>query len=198
MFIESIRILNNKPRLLKYHNRRLNTTIRSHYENKVKIDLKSIIQTDHLDKKVEYKCRVVYDQNIVSIEFQPYQRKIINKIKVVYSQKAIDYRYKWVERKDLDELFSLKDEANEIIIVNPDGHITDAYYYNVILEKEGLLFTPNTNLLNGVMRRNLLSKGKIQEKTIHIDQLHEFEKIYLINALNPLGMVKIGIEDVIW
>ena len=198
MFIESIRILYNKPRLLKYHNRRLNTTFEDHYEKKAKIDLKNLVQTDHLDKRIEYKCRVVYDQNIVSIDCQPYHRKIISKIKVVYSQKAIDYRYKWAERKDLDELFALKGTADEIIIVSPDGYITDAYYYNVILEKDGVLFTPDTKLLKGVMRSHLLSKGKIQEKTIHIDQLYEYEKIHLVNALNPLGMVKIGIEDVIW
>lgn len=197
MFIESVRILKNKPRLLKHHNRRLNSTIAEHYENMAKIDLKSIIQTDHLDKRIEYKCRVVYDQNIVSIDCQPYHRKIISKIKVVYSQKAIDYRYKCVERNDLDELFSLKDTADEIMIVNPDGFITDAFYYNIIFEKDRTLFTPDTKLLKGVMRSHLLSKGKIQEKTIHIDQLYEYEKIHLVNALNPLGMVKVDMERVI-
>jgi 4-amino-4-deoxychorismate lyase len=140
----------------------------------------------------------MYNESIISIDYQPYHRRDIRSLKIVYSKNPINYTYKKVERPEIDVLFAQMDTADEIIIVNPNGHITDAYYYNIILEKDGLLFTPDSNLLNGVMRSHLLTKGKIQEKTIHIDQLHEYDKIHLVNALNPLGMVKVDIEDVIW
>jgi 4-amino-4-deoxychorismate lyase len=198
MFVESIRILKGKPRLINYHNSRLNTTCNAHYVKFKNIDLKKVIEPNHLDLDKEYKCRVMYNESIISIDYQPYHRRDIRSLKIVYSKNPINYTYKKVERPELDVLYAQMDTADEIIIVNPNGFISDAYYYNIILEKEGLLFTPDTNLLNGVMRTHLLSKGKIQVKTIHIDQLHEFEKIYLINALNPLGMVEVDINNVIW
>jgi 4-amino-4-deoxychorismate lyase len=198
MFIESIRILRNKPQLIAYHNARLNHTIRNHYHNVKKIDLKKVINTSLLEDNSEYKCRVLYNESIIAIEYQPYIRKSIKTLKIVHSQNVINYPYKKVDRPELDVLFSQRGIADEIIIVNPEGFITDAYYYNIIVEKNGVFFTPNSNLLNGVMRSHLLSKGKIHLKKIHIDRLKEYEKIYLVNALNPLGVVKIEIGQVIF
>jgi len=198
MFIESIRILRNKPQLIAYHNTRLNHTMRDHYQNVKKIDLKKAIDTSLLDISTEYKCRVIYNESIISLEYHPYIRKEIKTIKVVWSEESINYKYKKVDRAELDALFAQRGSADEIIIVNPEGFITDAYYYNIILEKNGLLLTPDSNLLNGVMRSNLLSKGKIQIKPIHIDCLKEYGKIYLVNALNPFGYVKIEIGNVVF
>jgi 4-amino-4-deoxychorismate lyase len=70
----------------------------------------------------------------------------------------------------------------EIIIVK-SGYITDSSFSNLVFEKSGYLHTPETPLLAGVQRENLLNQGIITPKKINLKTVHEYENIYLINAL---------------
>ena len=56
---------------------------------------------------------------------------------------------------------------------------------NVVLELDGLLWTPpiNSGLLAGTFREMLIKTGKIREKTLTIDDLKKSSKIWFINSV---------------
>ena len=196
MFLESIRILKCKPQLIKYHNERVNNTLKVHYGTSKKINLANFIDTSNLEPSVEYKCRVIYDRAIQSVELLPYVRRSIYSIQLVKMMNTIEYPYKRVERNELDQLYSMRGKHDEIIILNNQGFVTDAYYYNIILAKDGKLYTPDTCLLNGVMRASLLNKSILDETKIHKNDIPNYDKIFLVNAMNPLGTVSIEISNI--
>ena len=199
MFLESIRIYKNKPCLIKYHNLRLNNTIKHHFGNNTPyINISDYLSTDELNPNLEYKCRVIYSTSVISVEYEKYNRKIIKTIKAVFANKPIDYSYKKVLRPELDKLFEQRGNADEIMIIDNKGFITDAYYYNYVFEKESKFYTPETNLLPGVMRSSLIDKNKILLKNFHSTEIKSFERIHLINALNPLGKIKIHTENIVF
>ena len=85
-------------------------------------------------------------------------------------------------RQVLDALLQQKGECDEVLITR-NGFITDTSYSNVVLAREGKLFTPAQPLLNGTKRQQLLQRGIIQTKDIHRDSLGEYERVILINAM---------------
>ena len=48
------------------------------------------------------------------------------------------------------------------------------------------MFTPDTYLLNGSMRQFLLKTKRIIEKPIREEEISDYEKMYFINAMNPI------------
>jgi 4-amino-4-deoxychorismate lyase len=58
-------------------------------------------------------------------------------------------------------------------------------------------FTPDTPLLNGTKRRQLISQRKIFEKKIALNDLMAFQKIFLVNAMIDLqDEIFVDIENV--
>lgn len=49
-----------------------------------------------------------------------------------------------------------------------------------------MLFTPDTSLLNEIMRQYLLKTKQIQEAKISEKNVNSFEKLGLINAMIPI------------
>ena len=67
--------------------------------------------------------------------------------------------------------------------------MTDASYSNIILFDGKNWITPETYLLNGVKRQFLLHQKVIKEAKVTIDNLHNFSKIALINAMRDFELV---------
>jgi len=58
--------------------------------------------------------------------------------------------------------------------------------------------TPDTPLLPGTMRASLLAKGLIRESRITPENLHSYQKLKLINAMNDLKHApEIPIESIL-
>ena len=66
--------------------------------------------------------------------------------------------------------------------------MTDTSFTNVVFESDKGLFTPSTYLLPGTKRQTLLKERVIKEKVIRIEDIEDYRKLYLINAM-------MGIED---
>ncbi len=68
---------------------------------------------------------------------------------------------------------ALDHEADEAILVRPDGLVTEASRSNIFVERDGTLLTPRAGLglLPGVLRRSLLEAGKAREADITLDDL---------------------------
>jgi para-aminobenzoate synthetase/4-amino-4-deoxychorismate lyase len=76
-------------------------------------------------------------------------------------------------------------DANDVILYNEKGEITESCIANVVILKKGRLVTPpvGCGLLNGVYRSQLLADGEITEETMTIDDLKDARQIFLVNSV---------------
>ncbi|MFA9289965.1 MAG: aminotransferase class IV [Solirubrobacteraceae bacterium] len=180
-FIESISFLNGSFLNLKLHNKRMNDTIFTHFENCSFINLETELKIpENLDINILYKCRIIYGKQIEEFSFIPYSQKKINSINLVEDNK-IEYSYKYLNRLSLEK-YVKENNSDEILIIK-NNFITDTSYSNIIFFNGNEWVTPSTFLLNGIGRQILLSKKLIVEKKINIDNLKKFTKFKLINAM---------------
>ena len=166
---------------ISLHNERMNRSRKEllSADNYIKIE-ECIRIPDELDNGI-YKLRVIYSKEIVSFEFILYERKPVNKLKLVFDNE-IEYKYKYLNRDSLNHLRSLRDTADEIIIVK-NGFITDTSYSNLIFRKNDEWFTPTTYLLNGTQRQKLLQDGLVKEAEIKPEDFKYYSSVKLINSM---------------
>ena len=180
-FIESICCVNKELRNLEYHQARFDRTRSDNFNDSTPILLQGIIQfpSDLTDEK--YKVRIVYDREIQSIEFQPYQIKPISTIKLFTIENKIEYTYKYLDRWFFDEY--LKEAQTDDLVLVKSNYITDCIYSNIIFFDGENWFTPRSILLKGTMRESLLNDGKIKEKNIKVSDLVNYQSFKRINAM---------------
>jgi 4-amino-4-deoxychorismate lyase len=186
---ESIRIQNGRRYLLEYHSRRFNQSRKAIFGIDDPIDLKKQIKVPDKCKQGLFKCRIVYDEKIRSITFDPYNSNIVRTLRIVHDE-TINYEYKYIERKNIDQLNKLRSGCDDILIVR-NGLITDTSICNIIFLKGGKWVTPKVSLFRGVQRQQLLDKGIIKEANITLQQLSNFTHFKLINAMKPFSSATI-------
>ncbi|MEN0051598.1 MAG: aminotransferase class IV [Bacteroidota bacterium] len=184
-FIESIRIFNGKMEHLPWHIERMQKTRKAVLGLDDSLDLENALQIPPLFQKGLVKCRVLYASKIEKIEFQPYQIRPIHSLKIIQDN-TIDYTYKTEDRTALNQLFQQREHYDDIVIVK-NGLVTDSYYANLIFDDGQQLFTPRQPLLKGVRRASLLQTEMIQEADIRLDDISQFKKVHLVNAMMELG-----------
>ena len=86
--------------------------------------------------------------------------------------------------------------CDDILIIK-NNYVTDTYYGNVALFQDGNWYTPKHPLLNGTRRQNLLDKGRIFEKDIHVKTLENYSRIAIFNAMIPMGSCVLSIKDLV-
>lgn len=183
LFSEAIKLNDGKLYNLEYHQARIHATLEHFYGTN--IDLSQLISNipDNCNKGL-FKCRIVYGAKIESIEFQPYQFRKINKVGIVKAD-DINYRYKSIDRTRLNQLLHAS-KCDDIIIVK-NGFITDSFAGNLVFESSSGLSTPHTYLLPGTKRASLIHQGLIKETEIRLSDLHDYTRLYFINALIDLA-----------
>lgn len=196
LLVESIKIYDSRRYLLSWHEARVQKSIMSVFGSNKTLNLNKHVVVPEQYKKGLVKCRILYDQNIQSINFSPYSIRKIESLQLVYDDNIV-YPYKWLERPALDHLYDGKKGADEIIIVK-NNQITDAYYYNLVLQKGNVFESPKCPLLEGCQRAYLLSKNKIILKNILIEDLAAYDFIHLINAMTPLGAIRISTKNILY
>ena len=193
-WVETIYIRNGRVQNLRYHQARFDATRRAHFEAAPRIDLSPLLQRAWASAHT--KCRIIYSDTIRDIQYTPYEWHPIQNLAIV-EHNTITYPYKSLHRPELDNLYSQRGTADEILILR-NGLFTDAYYYNLVFRNAKGLFTPKSPLLPGTMRQQLLDRGIIRPMDISMDDLPNFQSIHLINAFNPLGgETGIGIGQII-
>src|SRR5690625_1397019 len=103
--IESFCLIDGEFRNLEYHLSRMEISREKLFNLKEEIDLKKLIEIPQEYKNGKFKCRIVYDREIKSVEFLPYQMKAINSFRL-YEDSSIDYRFKYEERGFFDAIKS--------------------------------------------------------------------------------------------
>jgi 4-amino-4-deoxychorismate lyase len=142
-----------------------------------KIALHTVIKAP---KSGLYRCRILYDEDIRSIEYIPYKEKNIRKLKVVPSD--IDYAYKYADRETFTKLlqeYSVYDE----IIIEKGGYLTDTTISNIAFYDGERWLTPEHPLLPGTMRAKLLDEGFLHRKEIRKEDLKNYSQIALMNSM---------------
>ncbi|HEY5500193.1 MAG TPA: aminotransferase class IV family protein [Bacteroidales bacterium] len=179
--IESIKLQNRKLQHIEWHNKRFNETRCQLFGMDEVLDLEQIIDIPSTIGEGVYKCRVLYNQLIESIEFQPYFPRNVQTLQLVEDHE-IDYTFKYEDRQAFDRLLAQKGEADDILIVR-NGHITDTSYSNIVFFDGENWVTPDTYLLNGTQRQRLLAEGLIKEADITPLDLENYAGAKLINAM---------------
>lgn len=184
-FIETIKVKDGELYNFPMHLHRLQNTAHVFYQTSLALELSEGYIPDDMRSGL-VKCRIVYSDEIESIQFEPYVFKTIKTLAVIYND-TIDYTYKSVDRSSLDQLLSSKGDCDDILIVK-NNLITDTSYSNVVFRHRlsGELQTPSNPLLKGIKRQSLLEKGVISERVIRIDDLPEYDELFLINAMIDL------------
>lgn len=180
-FIESIKVEDKQIFLLELHQKRVNQTF-AHFGKEGSIDLSKIFKNLDHDENGMFKLRLAYDlDKRVRTQMIPYAIPEIADFQLVENN-SFDYSFKFEDRKELDKM-KMKSKAEEIIIVK-NNHITDTSFSNILFLKGKEWLTPNSYLLNGVQRQNLLKQKKIKETEITLQNIKQFSHFQLINAMN--------------
>lgn len=76
--------------------------------------------------------------------------------------------------------------ADDVLMVNERGELTETTVANVVIYQHGRWLTPpvECGLLPGTFRRRLLEQGRIHEQVLRIEQLSPATLIYTINSLH--------------
>ena len=132
-------------------------------------------------RKGNVKCRYLYNIHKGEIEFADYTPRQIHTLQLIEGN-HVDYHLKYADRQVLNNLRAQRGICDDILIIK-NGEITDTSYSNVVLFDGSRYIIPRAYLLNGTRRRQLLANGTATEARITPDDLHNFQCLYLINAM---------------
>lgn len=191
-FIESIKLQDGVFYRLELHQERVNKTFKTYFPDKKPIDLVKNIYLSTIPQIGIYKCRIVYDSSVQSLEYTHYVRREIRSLKLVDTDME-SKAFKQEDRTGLNAAFDQRGDCDDVLLVK-NGFLTDTSYSNIALFDGKQWFTPRTPLLYGVNRAGLLAEGKIIEKDIKTEELLNFQQITLFNALIEFGDIKLDMS----
>ncbi len=179
---ESVCIENSQIKNADYHEARFRRSYIQLYKTHSTYSLFDGIHLTNLDPTLKYKLRIGYKQHGTLFSFSAYENSIPSSLKLV-SDDTISYNLKRNNRKKLNNLYKLKGDFDDVLIIK-NGLVTDTSYANILFTDGKQIVTPATPLLEGTCRARLLDHNKISEKRILEDEIQNFESFQLINALN--------------
>ncbi len=184
LLFETIKIQNGKPQNVEYHIRRVAKSREILFGMSNIIDFVEFIDNFRVGEDKIYKLKVVYNQKIM--DYQLIQYSIIQKNEIIFIDKPyLNYALKYLDRRELEEI-ELQLAKHEIGIITKNGYLTDVTYANVVLFDGINYVTPAMCLLEGTKRAKLISEGKIIPKMIHINDLHSYKYLQIINSMIDL------------
>lgn len=185
-FIETIKALDGKVYHLDYHQKRYESVL-NHFGTK---GVKNLVELVVPPKNGLYRCRFKYsitNPKNIEVTYHKYEKRKVESLKVVHDD-SIEYSKKYSDRKELDKLFALRDECDDILIVK-NNLVTDTSIANIAFYDNGVWLTPKIPLLKGTTRDRLLEEGKIVESDISVDDLKRYSKVALLNAMIDFDII---------
>ncbi|APC91582.1 MULTISPECIES: chorismate-binding protein [Francisella] len=199
--IESL-YYHNQFRDLELHLERLENSARQLFFDidiqKVSSQLQHYAQQLARDK--EYKIRVEYHYDkSITIEHTQIDTTKQQLIKLVVCPEKTNSANKLFQHKTthnstrgfytkMHKKYINQDKNCELIFLNEKNNITETRFYNIIIEKDNKLYTPQLDdgVLAGVARKSLIQQAKLQAKSLTLDDLKTADKVYLINSVRGL------------
>jgi len=191
-YIETIKALDGELFNLTYHQQRLESVLSSINASSTHT-LSALLNPP---KNGLYRCRVLYDENSIEIEYIPYVKRSVKSLKLVYNDE-VEYSKKYENRDLLNELFLLRGNCDDILIVK-GGLIRDTSVANIAFFDGEEWLTPKRPLLKGTTRQRYLQEEKIVEKDIFVEDIKKFKKVAIMNAMIDFDIIALqNIGDVI-
>ena len=175
LLFETIKIEDGQILNIFWHNQRCNRARYRLFNVKKAINLERYIQPP---PKGVYRCRVVYNREIISIEYIPYKIKTIRSFKIIKSQ--LEYSYKYNNRDEINRLLYNKSDD---IIIEKDGFLTDTSIANIAFYTGEVWITPKKPLLEGTTRARLINSNFLITENIKSKELQKFSHFALMNAM---------------
>ena len=111
-------------------------------------------------------------------------------LKLRFARHAVDSQaillfHKTTRREIYESSLAGLDDADEVVLWNERGEVTECSTANLIVEKNRKLVTPpvTCGLLPGTYRGFLLRRGVIKEELVSREDLGKSARIYLVNAV---------------
>ena len=179
-FLETIKIFDGEVFHMDYHQKRYESVLKDFSIVEIK-DLKSFINPP---KSGLYRCRLTYDlsssnQNI-KVQYIKYKKKDVKTLKIINNN--IEYKYKSTCRDELDKLYKLRDNCDDIIIIK-DSLVRDTSIANIAFYTGSEWITPKNPLLKGTTRQRFIDESKLIEVDINEQDIRKFKKVALLNAM---------------
>lgn len=183
--LETIYLKDGQWQNIVYHNQRFNETRKAIFDNDETKDLTDLIEIPSEYKTGDFRCRMIYEGEIESINFIKYNQKEIKKLRLIDIENW-NYQYKYADRSFLNKLLEENPDVDEVIMTK-NGFITDCTIANLAFYDGKNWFTPSTPLLKGTKRQQLLDKQMITEREIRVPDISQYEGVCLINCFRELS-----------
>ncbi|MBI1317442.1 MAG: aminodeoxychorismate synthase component I [Candidatus Hydrogenedens sp.] len=112
------------------------------------------------------------------------------RLRLAVAEHAVDERdpflfHKTTRRAMYHEALAAHPDADDVLLWNTRGEVTESCLANVVVQLEGRRYTPPVacGLLAGCERATLLERGEISERVITLDDLRSAEAVWLINSV---------------
>jgi branched-subunit amino acid aminotransferase/4-amino-4-deoxychorismate lyase len=94
-------------------------------------------------------------------------------------------RHKTSRRGVFERALAAHPEAQDVLLWNERGELTETCSANVVLEIDGRRLTPHrcSGLLPGTFRRHLLERGEIEEEILSLDAIERATGLFSINSV---------------
>lgn len=182
LLVETIKVHDGKLLNISCHNERMIRTLFMIFGLREELILENIIIVPDSAKTGIFKCRVLYDDRSLKTEFLPYSIRKVISLKLVNGN-DVCYPYKYLNREKINNLFELRGECDDIIIIK-NGMVTDSSYSNFVFrDKNGVWVTPSDYLLPGTKRAYLLKEKLIAEQKISLTDIYKYTEVRLINSM---------------
>ncbi len=189
---ETLKVYQGKIYNLDLHFIRMQATAKSLWD--------STLLLDHIEEEILIKhhgelqkCKLTYNSFATEFSLVDYQPKQINTL-FLCKNDLIKYRFKFTDRHEL--LGPLKDRKPDMeVLFVKDGLLTDTSFSNIALWNGSEWHTPKYPLLYGTKRQFYLSQHKMKEQDIRIKDLHQYQRVSLINAMLDLNELIVPITN---
>ncbi|MEG9498471.1 aminotransferase class IV family protein [Mannheimia indoligenes] len=178
---ETLSIIDGKVQNLDYHQKRFEQAVQKYFDCEPVFTLAQILVVPEAYQQGKVRCRIDYNFSEFEIKFFAYSPKQVERFRCVEVENW-DYHLKFSDRKRFDLLNILQNE--EVVIIN-NGNVSDCSIGNLLFLKDGVWCSPQDYLLKGTQLTQLLEQNKVNLTKITQADLGQYEKIMLINALNP-------------
>ncbi len=176
-FLETIKVVDGEIFNLDYHQNRYESVLESLGVQK-KEDLSIYINPPEFGL---YRCRLLYTKDTIDVSYHKYKKRDISSLKLVFDN-TIEYSNKSTCRDDIDKLFDKKEDCDDILIIK-NLLVTDTSIANIAFYTDNGWITPKQPLLKGTTRARLIEEGKLSEIDIKVQDLRNFSKVALLNAM---------------
>jgi len=194
-FVESIKLKDGIFYRLELHQERVNKAFDTFFPEEEPIRIFETLNEYAIPREGIYKWRILYDSDLLSVEFGPYIRREICTLKLVETELESS-AFKSEDRAGFNAAFAQRGDCDDVLLVR-NGLLTDSSYSNIALFNGTDWFTPRLPLIYGVNRTELLEESKLLEKDISIDSLKDFQQIALFNAMIEFGEIILDIDRIV-